>query len=51
MAITGAAVQWLRDNLGLIKSSAEIGQCIKSVGTFSLYPIHTTGSVTRGYRH
>jgi glycerol kinase len=31
IAITGALVQWLRDNLGLIKSSAEVEELAKSV--------------------
>lgn len=31
IAIAGALVQWLRDNLGLIKSSAEIEELAKSV--------------------
>ena len=26
MAITGAAVRWLRDNLGIIKSAPEVGK-------------------------
>ena len=26
VAIAGAAVRWLRDNLGIIKSSSEIGE-------------------------
>ncbi len=26
MAIAGAAVRWLRDNLGLIKSAGDIGK-------------------------
>jgi len=32
IAIAGALVQWLRDNLGLIKSSAEIEELATSVG-------------------
>jgi len=31
IAITGALVQWLRDNLGLIKESAEVEQLAKTV--------------------
>jgi glycerol kinase len=31
IAITGALVQWLRDNLGMIKTSAEIEELAKSV--------------------
>jgi len=31
IAITGAAVQWLRDNLNIIKSGAEIEELVKSV--------------------
>jgi glycerol kinase len=31
IAITGALVQWLRDNLGLISSSAEVEQLARSV--------------------
>ena len=27
IAIAGAAVRWLRDNLGIIKNSADIGRC------------------------
>ena len=32
IAITGALVQWLRDNLGLIRSSSEIEELAKTVG-------------------
>ena len=32
IAITGALIQWLRDNLGLIQSSAEVEALAKSVG-------------------
>jgi len=32
IAITGALVQWVRDNLGMIRSSAEIETLAKSVG-------------------
>ncbi|HJQ13264.1 MAG TPA: glycerol kinase GlpK [Anaerolineales bacterium] len=31
IAITGALVQWLRDNLGIIQSSAEVGSLAKTV--------------------
>src|SRR5678816_580897 len=31
IAITGALIQWLRDNLGLIQSSAEVEALAKSV--------------------
>lgn len=31
IAITGAAVKWLRDNLGIIKSAAETEQLAASV--------------------
>src|SRR5262249_25408418 len=32
IAITGALVQWVRDNLGLIKTSSEIEELARSVG-------------------
>jgi glycerol kinase len=31
VAIAGAAVKWLRDNLGIIKAAAEIGELAASV--------------------
>ena len=39
MAITGAAVQWLRDNLGLIQSAAETEEIARSVEDLSLIHI------------
>lgn len=34
VAIAGAVVRWLKDNMGMVQSSSEIGTCTSSLITF-----------------